>query len=104
MQDGDYTIVVEGLFSWDTPSAHGNMQDIVHILKKYEFDYTLFLLSGDYETLWTRNTKRDHVVPESEFRSLYDHVMQKTSDDEVHLDVCKLTPEEVSNILRRLLE
>jgi len=29
LKNGTYTIVTEGLFSWDTPGPHGNMQDIL---------------------------------------------------------------------------
>lgn len=91
---GDYTIVIEGLFSWNTPSPHGNMQDILKILKKYGFTYESFVLSADRDTLWERNSKRDYVVPHEEFDELYDTVMQATGDEEQLIDVTAQSPEE----------
>ncbi len=93
-KNGQYTIVIEGLFSWDVPSAHGNMQDILSILNQYQYENKLFYLQADYETLWERNTKRDYQVPLEEFNKLHHHVTQKVSDSEIVIDVQNRTVEE----------
>lgn len=99
-KNGNYTLVVEGLFSWDTPGPHGDMQDIIAIFKKYNVDHRLFLLYGDYEVLEERNAKRDYVVPQPEFKELYEYVMQKTSDEETHINVGEQSVPEIVQSLK----
>src|SRR5437899_8589984 len=86
-QNGKYNIVIEGVTTWDTENAYGTMKDVLLLLKKYNYDYTLFLLMGDKETLWQRNTKRDYVVPRNDFDDLYDAVMSKVGEEEIRVDV-----------------
>jgi hypothetical protein len=90
-QNGTYTIVIEGLFSWDTPSPHGTMTDIIDILKKHGFPYYPIVLTGDKETLWKRNAERDYIVPRHEFDELYQNVMQKIGPEEIQIDVSDKT-------------
>ena len=98
-KNGSYTLVVEGLFSWDTPGPHGNMRDILAIFKKYNVEHKIFLLYADYDTLWSRNQKRNYAVPEAEFRQLYDYVMQKKSEEEIQIEVLKQSVSEIVDFL-----
>jgi predicted kinase len=103
-RNGKYTIVVEGLFSWDVPSPHGNIQDILSLLDHYQYEAKLLYLQADYDTLWERNTKRDYQVPKEEFDSLHNHVTQKIGDSEIIIDVQNNTIEECLEILEKHIE
>jgi predicted kinase len=87
LENGTYTIVTEGLFSWKTHGPHGCMQDILKLCQKYNFNTYPVLLYGDYETLWERNCKREYSVPEEEFKMLYSYVNSEQSPDEIKIDV-----------------
>jgi len=93
-QNGTYDLVIEGVTTWDTENPYGNMQDVLPLLKKYNYDYTLFLLMADRETLWQRNTKRNYVVSREDFDRLYDAVMNKVGGEEIKVDVSKMTLDE----------
>lgn len=90
---GEYTLIIEGLFAWDTAGPHGNMQDILALFRRFHVNHMLFLLAAPYEVLWERNAKRQYVVPEDEFKMLHDYVMQKSSGEEIKIDVSG-TPED----------
>jgi predicted kinase len=104
LSDGSYTIVTEGLFSWNIPSPHGNMQDILPLCEKYDFQINPVLLTADYEVLWNRNMEREYSVPEGEFKDLYSHVMNEKSDSELFIDVEKNTVEQSVEVLTDLLK
>lgn len=99
-KNGKYNLVIEGLFAWDKKSPHGNMQDIIALLKKYDFDYKLFLLYGDKEVLWERNTKREYAVPKDEFEMLYHNVMDKIGDEEIKVNVGSMTINETVDFIK----
>jgi predicted kinase len=103
LKSGQYTIVTEGLFSWDKPSPHGNMQDVLLLAKKYDFKSFPILLFADLETLWMRNLAREYSVPEGEFSELYSHVMDKQDKSEIVVDVTKNTVMESIKELTKLL-
>ena len=94
LKNGSYTIVTEGLFSWNSPGPHGNMQDIFMLCEKYNYTPHPILLYADKELLWERNTKRKYSVPRQEFDELYNFVMQQQSDKETAIDVGRLAVEE----------
>lgn len=100
LKDGSYTIVTEGLFSWNTPSAHGNMQDIIKLCEEYNYSYKSILLFADYQTLWERNLEREYSVPENEFNELHHHVMQEQSDIEIKINVGFATVSESIGLLK----
>lgn len=102
-RNGGYNLVIEGLFSWEKRGAHGNMQDIIEILERYRFDYKAFYLSADYKTLWERNIKRKHIVPEEEFMTLFNYVGESDATKEIILDVEKNSPEQILALLKRHL-
>ena len=94
LKNGAYTIVTEGLFSWDTDGPHGNTQDIIKLCQKHNRTYFPILLFADKEILWERNGQREYSVPKEEFDGLYDFVMQKCSDDETAIDVGAMSVDE----------
>lgn len=97
--NGNYTIVCEGLFSWREHGAHGNMNDLVNIFKKHNFNFKLFCLEASKEVLWDRNTKRKYTVPKEEFDQLFDYVGSSEADKETIIDVENNSVEESVKIL-----
>ena len=102
IKNGTYTIVTEGLFSWNKPGPHGNMQDILTLCTKYDYTPHPILLSADKELLWERNTEREYSVPRQEFDELYDFVMHEKSDTETVIDVGKSTVNETVSTLSKI--
>ncbi len=102
LSDGTYTIVTEGLFSWETPGPHGNMKEVIGLCEKHNQTYHPVLLFADKAVLWERNTKREYSVPREEFDELYDYVMKKRSDDEIAYNVGELTVDETTQKLLAL--
>jgi len=102
LADGSYTIVTEGLFSWNSEGPHGNMQDIITLCEKYDQPYQAILLFADKKILEERNRQRKYSVPEEEFDELYDFVMQERSDTEIALDVGTLSVDESVHTLLAL--
>lgn len=94
LADGNYTIVTEGLFSSNTPSPHGNLEDVMSLVAKYDYEPVPILLYAPYDVLWDRNQKREYSVPEEEFKQLYDHVMQAESLEEHKIDVAQTSVDE----------
>lgn len=103
-RDGSYAIVIEGPFAWDTDSPHGNMQDILSLLEHYSFRTRLFYLKADYEILWKRNKKRDYVVPEKEFKKLYNLASQKIGESETVVDVGQNSVDKTLEVLAEYIE
>ncbi len=102
LKNGTYTIVTEGLFSWDVPGPHGTMQDILKLCTQYGFKAHPILLYAEKHILWERNLKRPYTVPEEEFNALYDFVMQKRSEEETAINVGELSVEEIVELLVKL--
>lgn len=103
-KNGQYDLVIEGLFSWSEDSSHGNIQDILAILKQYGFDFKIFLLSADYDVLWDQNLKRDYSVPKDEFKKLYNHVMKEVGPGEIVINLNHKSPEETLDDILRSIE
>jgi predicted kinase len=103
LEDGSYTIVTEGVFSWNTHGPHGCVQDILDLAKKFDFEAHPVFLSANYEILWERNRKRKYVVPEEEFKMLYDYVTSEQSDKELKIDVTTNSVESSVEILTKYL-
>jgi predicted kinase len=103
LQDGGYTIVTEGLFSWDTHGPHGCMQDILELCEANNYKTYPVLLYADYKTLWERNQNREYSVPKDEFDELYEYVMSKKSENEMKIDVGDNTVSESVEKLRQYI-
>jgi hypothetical protein len=102
-KNGQYNLVVEGLFSWNPDCPHGNIQDILRIMKRHNFDTRIFLLSGDFSTLWDRNLKREYSVPEDEFKELYNFVMKETRPEETVISVNGKSPQEILDEIQKYM-
>lgn len=86
-ESGEYTLVLEGLFSAHKSGPHGNLDDVLPMLKKHGYEYRAFLLTANYDLLWSRNKHREYVVHEAEFKDLYEYVNSDTSSEEIPIDV-----------------
>jgi predicted kinase len=104
LADGRYTIVTEGLFSWNAESPHGSTKDIIALCEKYSRTYQSIVLSASPETLWHRNSEREYSVPKEEFEELYNHVTHEVSDTEFLLDVDSNSVGDSVQILSSLLK
>lgn len=102
-RNGQYNLVIEGLFSWNINCPHGNVQGLVKILKRYNFKFKIFLLSADFDELWNRNLKREYSVPKGEFSELYDFVMGEIRPEEVVIDVSDKNPKETLEKIRKYM-
>lgn len=102
-KNGRYNLLIEGLFSWNVNCPHGNVQDIVKILKHYNFDFRIFLLSADFDVLWDRNLKREYSVPKDEFSELYDFVTQEVRSEEIVINVSERNPQETLDEIRKYM-
>ena len=98
-KNGQYNLVVEGLFSWDKKGVHGNMNDIITILKRHGFEYKAFYLRANKNVLWKRNTKRKYVVPAFEFEDLCNYVGKEVPGKEIDIDVENNGSDEISKLL-----
>ncbi|MCA9350938.1 hypothetical protein KC874_04585 [Candidatus Saccharibacteria bacterium] len=103
LSDGSYTLVIEGLFSWRVAGPHGNMQDIISLATKYNYNYYPILLYADFETLWNRNLQRDYSVPIDEFKQLYSYVMDAQSEEEIKINVDDKSVQESVDILSQYI-
>jgi len=94
LDDGGYTIVTEGLFAWNDDGPHGSISDILTLSDRYNVKAHPILLYADYEVLWRRNQQREYSVPKNEFDELHEYVMNEQSEEEIKLDVGKLSVKE----------
>lgn len=104
LRSGRYTIVVEGLFSWDDDSSNeGSVRHFIDLATKYGFDLTSIVLKADKDILMQRNQERiTYTTPEDEFNNLYDNVYSKIGESEIIIDSTNKTAEETINELRSL--
>lgn len=83
---GKFNLVLEGLFSWNAPSAQGSVSEIIPLLERNGYTTQSIVLTAEKETLWYRNERREYVVPRDEFETLYDQVMQTIDPQEIVID------------------
>jgi hypothetical protein len=102
LRSGKYTIVVEGLFSWDNDSSNeGSVRHFKELAKKYGFDITSIVLRADREVLMKRNCERPtYTTPDDEFNALYDNVYSKIDESEIAIDSTHQTAEQTLDELR----
>lgn len=105
LRSGKYTIVVEGLFSWDDDaSSEGCVRHFIDLANKYGFDLTSIVLKADKDILMQRNQERPtYTTPEDEFNNLYDSVYSKIDESEIVIDSTYQTTEQTIDELRNLL-
>ena len=105
LRSGKYTIVVEGLFSWDDDaSSEGSVRHFIDLANKYGFDLTSVVLKADKDILMQRNQERPtYTTPEDEFNNLYDSVYSKIDESEIVIDSTYQTTEQTIDELRSLV-
>ena len=82
-----YTIVLEGLFTWDDPhSPQGNMRELVAMAERYGYSWRSVVLRASQMTLRRRNDARDYSVPRPEFDSLYQAAYRTIGQEELVID------------------
>lgn len=95
LRTGKYTIVLEGLFTWDDKaSAQGCVKDLLKIAQKYETEVKSIVLKADKKELLKRNAERKYIVPTSEFEILYQNIYKNVSSSELLIDSTGRTKEE----------
>ena len=105
LETGKYTIVIEGLFTWDDRDAsEGSVKELLDLAKKHGFDTTSIVLTADKEELIRRNGARTHVVPAEEFEALYNGVYQKQDTSEIIIDSTNKSLEETIAKLKQFIE
>lgn len=103
LKNGDYTIVIEGLFTLDDPaSSQGSTYEYKWVVEKYGYQPVMILLKADKNELWSRNQTREYSVPEDEFNRLYENVYRKCGDDEMLIDSTGQSTEDTLRSLRSL--
>jgi predicted kinase len=102
LRDGQYNIVLEGLFTWDNAtSSQGNVRELIELAKRYGYPCQSIVLKADKAELLRRNAKRQYSVPQDEFDTLYANVYNRVDSSELVIDS---TNQKVDETLRRLKE
>lgn len=87
LKSGRYTIVIEGLFTWDDrESSQGAANHLIQLAKKHHFQPRSIVLKADKEVLLKRNANRSYSVPLNEFEILYKNIYQIIDPSETILD------------------
>jgi predicted kinase len=105
LKSGKYSIVVEGLFTWNNEgSDQGSAVKFLELAKENGFEATSIVLRADKATLHNRNLQRkSYTTPEDEFNMLYDGVYATIDDSELVVDSTNDSSEETINKLRQLI-
>jgi predicted kinase len=105
LKSGKYTIVVEGLFTWDNDqSDQGAAKRFLELARENGFDTTSIVLAADKDILMKRNLERpSYTTPGEEFENLYDGVYGTIDESEVVIDSTNDTQEETVAKLQLLI-
>lgn len=95
LKNGKYTIVLEGLFTWDNElSSEGSAKQLLSLAREYNFEAVSIFLKANKNELRERNKRRAYTVPDEEFEMLYNGVYGKVDSSEIVLDSTDKSPEE----------
>ena len=102
---GRYTIVVEGLFTWnDEQSEQGSVTKLLELAQENGYDATSIVLAAEKSVLLKRNVERpSHTTPEEEFNRLYESIYGTIGENETVIDSTQDTQEETIAKLARLI-
>jgi predicted kinase len=103
LKNGTYTVVIEGLYTWDDASSQGSAKRLVELARQYGFEVKNIVLKADKEKLLARNAAREYSVPLDEFNMLYDGVYDAIDDGEIVIDSTDQTPEETITQLKSVI-
>lgn len=95
LKSGDYTIVFEGLLTYDDPeSSQGNVAELRNLAERCGFSFQSVVLTAEKSELLKRNAQRQYSVPAEEFEQLYSNVYGKVGPDELVIDTTGLSEQE----------
>jgi len=104
LKNGKYTIVIEGLYTWnDEHSAQGSAHMLTELAKKYGFRVVNVFLQADKEVLLTRNEYRTYSVPLAEFNTLYDNIYKSIDRSEIIIDSTNMSIEATIDALATII-
>jgi len=103
LKNGTYTIVLEGLFTWDDMrSSQGSARELAEIARTHGFTVRSIVLKADKKELLKRNKLRNYSVPVDEFNQLYANVYKTVADEEMVIDSTHQTAEQTLETLKHL--
>ncbi|QQS19587.1 AAA family ATPase [Candidatus Saccharibacteria bacterium] len=104
LEVGMYSIVLEGLFTWNNKSSpEGSAKELVDLAEQHGFEAISIVLTAEKEELRRRNTMREYTVPAKEFEELYNGVHQELNSSEIIIDTTNESTEETIARLKLLL-
>jgi predicted kinase len=104
LKDGRYTIVLEGLFTWnDNLSSQGSVVRLKELATRYGFEVESIVLKANKQELLERNAVRPYVVPTEEFDMLYENIYKTINKSEHIIDSTNQTPTETLNELKIII-
>ena len=104
LKDGRYTIVIEGIYTWDDEtSSQGSAKRLAQLARSYGFNVKNIVLEADKEELLARNAARGYVVPMDEFSMLYDNVYRTIDGSEIVINSTSQTPDETIASLKPVI-
>lgn len=87
LTNGHYSIVLEGLFTWDdTASSQGNVKELTELASRYGYAVQSVVLQADKDELLKRNAERPYSVPQEEFDLLYGNIYKTIDNSELIID------------------
>lgn len=100
---GRYTIVVEGLFTWDNEqSDQGAAKTFLELARANGFEATSIVLAAEKAVLARRNVERQsYTTPPEEFDALYESIYSTIDSSELVIDSTNETSEQT---LARLMQ
>jgi predicted kinase len=104
LKSGKYTIVVEGLFTWNNEQSNeGSATQLLKLASENGFGASSIVLTADKNELTRRNNERPYSVPKGEFETLYDGVYGTVDHSEIVIDSTGESLEETIVKLKRIL-
>jgi predicted kinase len=104
LQSGNYTIVLEGVFTWDAIAPdQGSAKELAALAKQHGFTCQSIVLKASKQTLLNRNAKRPYSVPIVEFNTLYKNIYRTIDDSEIVVDSTGQDTGETIRTLKALL-
>jgi predicted kinase len=104
LKNGNYAIILEGLFTWDDEtSSQGCAKNLLELANKYGYDTKSIVFAADKSVLIKRNSEREYSVPSEEFNELYNNIYKSIGPDEIVIDSTNQTVDETLQALKILV-
>lgn len=100
LKNGQYTIVIEGLFTYgDDESDQGDVVSLRRLAGMFGYECKSIVLKADRAVLDARNAERQQPVPSDEFDTLFSNVYEYIDESEIVVDT---TDKSVEDTLEEL--